>query len=140
MTKLSSKEWRTGRSCVFQNHIHLVFVTKYRRDVLTNAMLVRLRELFSETCKQFSSELLEFNGEDDHVHLLVSLHPKISLSVLIGRLKGKTAYFLRKEFWPDIKTKLWGEHFWSPSYMALSCGRAPLSIIKDYIEQQRRPS
>jgi putative transposase len=140
MEKLSSKEWRVGRTCVFQNHIHLVFVTKYRRDALTNAMLVRLRELFNEICLGLSSQPLEFNGEDDHVHLLVSLHPKISLSVLIGRLKGKSAYFLRREFWPEIKTRLWGEHFWSPSYMAVSCSGAPLAIIKQYIEQQRRPS
>jgi putative transposase len=140
MAKLSSKEWRVGRTCVFQNHIHLVFVTKYRRDVLTNAMLVRLKELFSEICQGLSSQLLEFNGEDDHVHLVVSLHPKISLSILIGRLKGKSAYFLRREFWPEIKTRLWGEHFWSPSYMAISSGGEPLAIIKQYIEQQRCPS
>lgn len=140
MGKLSSDEWRVGRTCVFQNHIHLVFVTKYRRDALTNSMLVRLRELFTEICQGLSSQLLEFNGEDDHVHLLVSLHPKISLSVLIGRLKGKSAYFLRREFWPEIKTRLWGQHFWSPSYMAVSCGGPPLAIIKQYIEQQRRPS
>jgi len=140
MGKLSSNDWRVGRTCVFQNHLHLVFVTKYRRDVLTNIMLVRLRELFTETCTGLSSQLLEFNGQDDHVHLLISLHPKISLSVLIGRLKGKSSYYLRKEFWPEIQTKLWGEHFWSPSYCAVSCGGAPLAIIKDYIDQQRRPS
>lgn len=92
---LAPKEWRVGRTCVFQNHIHLVFVTKYRRDALTNSMLLPLRELFTEICQGLSSQLLEFNGEDDHVHLLVSLHPTISLPLLIARLKGKSAYFLR---------------------------------------------
>ena len=61
--------WRTGRSCVFKNYIHLVFVTKYRKDVFTKEMLLRLQNLSQETCLQMNGELLEFNGEDDHVHL-----------------------------------------------------------------------
>ena len=140
MAKLKNTQWRTGRTCLFQNHLHLIFVTKYRRDVLTNEMLVRLRQLFTETCQQMDSQLLEFNGEDDHVHLLVSLHPKIALSVLIGKLKGKSAYFLRQEFWPQIKPLLWGQHFWSPSYCAISCGDAHAAIIRDFIDNQRSPT
>jgi hypothetical protein len=62
-----SFEWRTGRHCVFKNNIHLVFVTKYRRGVLTDSMLTRMEELMKETCKQMDCELIEFNGEHDHV-------------------------------------------------------------------------
>ena len=72
--------WRTGRSCVFKNFIHLVFVTKYRRNVFTKEMLVDMKLIFSETCKQMDGNLLEFGGEDDHVHLLISCPPKTSLS------------------------------------------------------------
>ena len=61
--------WRTGRICVFKNFIHLVFVTKYRRDVFTREMLADMKAIFTETCKQMDGELIEFGGEDDHVHL-----------------------------------------------------------------------
>lgn len=63
MIKSLSKDWRAGRTCVFQNHLHLVFVTKYRRDVLSDAMLIRLHELLTQTCLQLDCQLLEFNGE-----------------------------------------------------------------------------
>ncbi|WP_158650636.1 IS200/IS605 family transposase, partial [Acinetobacter indicus] len=69
---------------------HLVFVTKYRRDVLTKDMLSSLKEIMEETCLQMDCELIEFNGEDDHIHLLVSVHPKHSVSNLVGKLKGKS--------------------------------------------------
>ena len=131
--------WRTGRSCIFKNHIHLVFVTKYRRNVFTDKILLRLEELLLETCLQMGAELMEFNREDDHVHLLVSCPPKLAVSNLVQKLKGKSSYFLRREFLPDIKDKLWGNHFWSPSYCVVSCGGAPLETVRQYIEEQRRP-
>ncbi len=132
-------DWRTGRSCIYKNYVHLVFVTKYRRDVLTAQMIERLKQLFDETCLQMDAELLEFNGEADHVHLMVQCPPKLALSSLVGKLKGKSSYCLRREFWPQVKNKLWGNRFWSPSYCAVSCGGAPLEIVKQYIEDQRSP-
>jgi len=131
--------WRTGRSCVFKNFVHLVFVTKYRRNVFTNSMLDRLEQIFSETCIQMDVELLEFGGEDDHVHLMVCCPPKLAIANLVSKLKGKSSYFLRKEFRPQIKDKLWGKHFWSPSYCVVSCGGAPLEMVKQYVADQRRP-
>lgn len=133
-------EWRTGRSYIYKNFYHLVFVTKYRRDVFTLDMIKRLNEIFKETCTQMDCLLMEFNGEDDHIHLMISAPPKISITILVGKLKGKSSYFIRKEFWNSIKTKLWGQHLWSPSYCCVTCGGAPLEIIKKYIEQQRAPS
>jgi putative transposase len=135
----SLSEIRHGRHCVFKNFMHLVFVTKYRRDVITEPMLKRMEELLRETCEQMECELIEFNGEDDHVHLMVSAHPKVAVSNLVGKLKGKTAYFIRQEFSKEVRKKLWGEHFWSPSYCVVSCGGAPLEIVNKYIEDQRRP-
>lgn len=132
-------DWRSGRHCVFKNFIHLVFIPKYRKAVFTKAMLERLKELFSETCIQMDCELLEFNGEKDHVHLLVSLHPKHSISNLVGKLKGKSAYFLRREFANELEKKLWGAHLWTHSYCVASCGGAPLDIVKKYIENQNSP-
>jgi putative transposase len=74
-------------------------------------MLDKLSIIFKETREQLDCELLEFGGEDDHVHLMVSAHPKIAISNLIGKLKGKSSYMLRKSFWSQIKSKLWGNHF-----------------------------
>ena len=132
-------EWRTGRSCVFKNTLHLVFVTKYRRDVFTQEMLDRVQAIFAETCEQMDCDLLEFGGEDDHVHLLVTVHPKLAVSNLVGKLKGKSSYVLRREYWPRIKGMLWGRHFWSPSYCVVSVGGVSLDVVKDYIEKQRTP-
>ena len=132
-------EWRTGRSCVFKNTIHLVFVTKYRRHVFSLDMLNRLKKIINETCKQMDCELLEFNGEHDHVHMLILVHPKVAISNLVGKLKGKSSYFIRKEYWSAVKKKLWSKHFWSPSYCVVSCGGASLKIVKTYIENQRKP-
>ncbi|CAB3391306.1 transposase (fragment) [Kyrpidia spormannii] len=77
MTK--SNEIRTGRHCVYNLHVHLVFVTKYRRGVFTKEILEDLREIMASVCKDFEAELLEFDGEDDHVHLLVTYPPKVAI-------------------------------------------------------------
>ncbi len=132
-------EWRTGRSCIFKNNVHLVFVTKYRRNVFTKEMLDRLSEIFTETCEQMDCKLYECNGEHDHIHIMVSVHPKLAVSNLVSKLKGKSSYFLRKEFWSEIKPMLWGKHFWSPSYCCVSVGGASLETVKAYIENQRTP-
>ena len=132
-------EWRTGRSCIFKNNVHLVFVTKYRRGVFTKEMLERLRSVIDETCEQMDCEMLEFGGEDDHIHIMVAVHPKVAISNLVSKLKGKSSYLLRREHWDRIKTMLWGKHFWSPSYCVVSCGGASLNIVKQYIKQQRTP-
>jgi putative transposase len=130
---------RHGRHCVFKLHVHLVFVTKYRRGVFTIAVLNELREIFSDVCTDFEAELIEFEGEDDHVHLLVNYPPKVAVSALVNSLKGVSSRMIRKKNYPEIKNKLWGGALWSPSYFAGSCGGAPISIIRQYIEQQRTP-
>ncbi|GAB2492158.1 hypothetical protein GCM10027187_68860 [Streptosporangium sandarakinum] len=93
-----------------------------------------------EACHSFAAELREFNGEDDHVHLLVHYPPKVSISKLVNSLKGASSHYLRKEFTGRVNRAIMHGHFWSPSYLAASCGGAPLTIIKAYIEQQRRPA
>lgn len=131
--------WRTGRYCVYKNYLHVIFVTKYRRGVLTKEMLKCLEKVLKVTCLELKGELLEFSGEDDHVHLLVSVPPTKALCHFVGRLKGKSSFVLRQNFEKEIKNKLWGNHFWSPSYCAVSCGGASLDIVKKYIDNQRQP-
>jgi len=91
-------------------------------------------------CEDFQSELEEFNGEGDHVHLLVNYPPTVSVSKLVNSLKGVSSRLLRKQKHPSIERALWGKQLWSPSYFAGSCGGAPLTLIKQYIEQQERPN
>ena len=134
----SNQETRTGRHCVFNMHVHLVFVAKYRRDVFTKAMLETMNEVFERVCLDFEAELIEFDGEHDHVHLLVNYPPKVAVSSLVNSLKGASSRILRTKH-PEIKNKLWGNALWSPSYFAASCGGAPIGIIKQYIQQQQTP-
>ncbi|RSM73682.1 IS200/IS605 family transposase [Kibdelosporangium aridum] len=130
---------RRGRSVIYNLHVHLVFVTKYRRGAFTDQILTRCERIMRDVCGGFGAQLREFNGETDHVHLLVHYPPSLALSTLVNSLKGVSSRRLRQEFPTHIRRYLWGQHFWSPSYFAGSCGGAPLSIIKDYIEQQNRP-
>lgn len=134
----NSQEIRTGRHCVFNMHVHLVFVAKYRRDVFTKAILETMNEVFKRVCLDFEAVLVEFDGEHDHVHLLVNYPPKVAISSLVNSLKGASSRILRSKH-PEIKNKLWGNALWSPSYFAASCGGAPISIIKQYIESQQTP-
>jgi putative transposase len=78
-------------------HVHLVFVTKYRPEVFTKAMLDDLRPMFASVCTDFEAELVEFDGEDDHVHLLVNYPPTIAVSNLVTSLKGVSSRMIRKK-------------------------------------------
>ena len=129
-------EFRTGRHCVFEMHIHLVFVTKYRRRVLTKRAIKALKTIFASVCEDFEAELVECDGGDDHVHLLVNYPPKVAVSKLVNSLKGVSSRRLRRHY-PEVARRYRQGVLWSPSYFAGSCGGAPLDIIKKYVESQR---
>lgn len=135
---INSSDIRHGRYCVFNLHIHLVFVTKYRKNVFDKKALDTLERVFSDVCLSFDAELKGFNGEGDHVHLLVNYPPKIALSRLVNSLKGVSSRLLKKEY-PYLSEIYYKGKLWSPSYFAASCGGAPLSIIQEYIENQKTP-
>ena len=118
-------------------HVHLVFVTKYRREVFTREILDELRGIFAGVCLDFEAQLVEFEGEDDHVHLLVTYPPKVSVSSLVNSLKGVSSRMIRKRNYVSIRKKLWGGALWSPSYFAGSCGGAPIEVIRQYVQQQQ---
>jgi putative transposase len=130
---------RTGRHVVHSLHVHLVFVTKCRRGAFTDPMLRRCEEIMRDVCADFEAGLEEFHGEQDHVHLLVHYPPKVQLSKLVNSLKGVSARLLRKEHPAHVRRFLRGGHFWSGSYFAGSCGGAPLTVVRQYIEQQQHP-
>ena len=120
-------------------HVHLVFVTKYRRGVFTKEILGDLQPILSSVCTDFEAELVAFDGEEDHVHLLVNYPPKVAVSTLVNSLKGVSSRMIRQKNYPSITKKLWAGALWSPSYFAGSCGGAPISVIRQYIEQQQTP-
>jgi putative transposase len=130
---------RTGRHCIFVLHAHLVFVTKYRHRVFTDQHLHRMEQIMRNVCADFECELVEFNGETDHVHLLVNFPPKVALSKLVNSLKGVSSRRMRQEF-PELARHYWrATRLWSGSYFAGSVGGAPISVLRQYIEQQERP-
>ena len=127
---------RHGRHCVFALHVHLVFVTKYRRGVLDADALTWLREHFAKVCRTLEAELLACDGEDDHVHLLVAYPPKLAIANLVNALKGTSSRLLR-QMRPSIRRRYWRGVLWTPSYFAATAGGAPLTVLKQYVEQQR---
>lgn len=130
---------RTGRHVVYALHAHLVFVAKYRRTVFTKPMLESMRNICFDVCQSFEAEHVEFEGEKDHVHLMIQYPPKVTLSKLVNSLKGVTSRQLRKKFAKDIEKYYWKGVLWSPSYFVGSCRGAPLNIIRDYIQKQKTP-
>lgn len=130
---------RRSRHSVSALHVHLVFVTKYRRKVLRDPWLDRLARLFAETCEAMEARLLACDGETDHVHLLVEYPPKLSVSTVAHALKGRSSRALRKEQ-PNLVLCYWRGVLWTPSYFAASAGGAPLTVLRRYVEQQRASS
>lgn len=120
-------------------HVHLVFVTKYRGGALTAEVLDTCREVMDAVCRDFGAELVEFGGEEDHVHLLVHYPPTVQVSRLVNSLKGVSSRMIRKEHWGHVSRFLWKDALWSPSYFASSAGGAPLSVVREYILNQKAP-
>jgi putative transposase len=134
-----SSDIRTGRHVVFNLHAHLVFVTKYRRKVLNQKILDDMKSIFEKISKEHQVILKEFNGEEDHVHLLIHYPPKVSLAKLVNSLKGVSSHRLRQQ-WPELEKRYYQGVLWSPSYFAGSCGGAPVEIVRKYIEDQKIPA
>jgi len=135
---VNSSDIRHGRHCAFNMHVHLVFVTKYRRCVFSQAALEDMRDIFADVCRDFDAKLVEFDGERDHVHLLINYPPKVAVSKMVNSLKGVSSRLLRKTR-KEFRACYWKGVLWSPSYFSGSCGGAPISTIRQYIEQQDTP-
>ncbi len=131
-----------GRHCVYSLTAHLIFVCKRTGKVFNDERLLALRDILDKVLDDFEAELLEFNGEEDHVHLLVSYPPKHSIAAMVNSLKGVSIRRLKEQFpeiesfWSVAKSK---NSLWSPSYFASSTGGAPIEVLKRYIQDQNRP-
>ena len=112
---------RRGRHCVFLKHVHLVFVTKYRRQIFDHDATEKLRTYFSNVCADFEAERVEMDGGPDHVHLLINYPPKLAISSLVNSLKGVSSRLLRRDR-PDIAVRYYDKGvLWSPGYFVSSC-------------------
>ena len=117
-------------------HVHIVFVTKYRKKVFSDLHLSAFKEAAIKVCEDLECKLIEADGEADHVHMMITYPPKLPISKLVNTLKASTSKRLRNEF-IDLRASYDKPVLWSRSYFASSCGGASLSVVKEYIQNQR---
>ncbi len=127
-----------GRS-VSDLKAHLVLTTKYRRKAFTLEMLKRLEDILVNLLEKWDCKLVEFNGEEDHVHLLFQYYPDLQLSKLVNNVKSVTSRKLRQEYAEHLEKFFWKDVFWNGSYFVASCGGVTISKLKEYIENQNSP-
>ena len=129
------KDYRKTSHAVYDIKFHVVWITKYRKPVLHGEIAIRLRELIREICKAMDVEIIKGHVSKDHLHLLVSVPPHISISKLLQRLKGKTSRKLLGEY-KRLARQFWGRHLWARGYFAASSGNVTDDVIAQYIEMQ----
>ena len=125
----------TNNNSVFSLHYHLVMCIKYRRKVINDSISDRLKDIFVDIAPNYGVELLEWNHDIDHVHLLFKAKPNTEISKLLNAYKSASSRRIKNEF-PSIRKHLWKEYFWSKSYCLVTTGGAPLEVVKQYIENQ----
>lgn len=126
--------------CIYDMKFHLVLVTKYLHKCFTDEMLDELEAIFQAQCEHWSVQLLQFGGEADHVHLMLELNPTIEPAKFINSLKTVSSRLIRKKYADHLKPFYWKPVLWSRAYCLLTAGGAPLEILKQYIQNQDRPT
>ena len=125
----------TNAHSVFSLHYHLILVTKYRKPVFDDEISERGRALFEAIAPNYKIEVLEWNRDQDHVHIFFKAQPKTELSKFINAYKSASSRVLKKEF-PSIRKHLWQDMFWSRSFCLLSSGDASIEVMQQYIKEQ----
>lgn len=129
-------KYKSNNNIVYCCKYHVVWCTKYRRKVLTEKVETRLKELLKKIAEEINVEIVEMEvGDENHVHLLLSLDPQLGVHRAVKRFKGATSRYLRLEF-PHLKQRL--PSLWTNSYFVSTSGGAPLAKIKEYIQNQKR--
>ncbi len=128
-------DYRTGSHSRYELKIHLVWITKYRKRILKGDISLRLRELIREICKANDVVIVKGHISSDHVHLLLSYPPTISVSKLVQYLKGKSSRKLLGEY-SMLRKAFWGQHLWARGYFGASVGTVTDEVIKEYIDKQ----
>jgi len=131
------EKYRKGSHTVYDLKYHFVWITKYRKPMLSGAIATRLRDLIREICKAMDIEIIKGHISRDHVHMLVSVPPYHSVSNAMKRIKGKTSRRLLSES-RILAKQCWGRHLWARGYFAASSGNVTDDVIAQYIDQQSK--
>lgn len=125
---------------VYSLYYHVIFVVKYRKKVFLEGheIISDIKKKIVDLSRDHDAGIMEFECGIDHVHLLISTKPTFDISKWIKSVKGNTSRFLRKRHADFLRDKLWGAHFWSPSYFIVTTGNVSIEVLKQYIENQRR--
>jgi len=129
------KNYRKTSHTVFDVKVHLVWITKYRKQVLYGQVAERARELIREVCKENEVEIISGSLSKEHIHLLVSIPPFISISKVVQYIKGKSSRKLLQEF-KQLSKAFWGQHLWGRGYFVASSGNVTDEVIMEYIKTQ----
>lgn len=128
--------YRHGAHTAFEIHLHIVWITKYRKPVMRGEVALRAREIIRQVCREEDVEILKGHVSKDHVHLMVSIPPQVTISRLVQRMKGKSSYKLLAEF-AHMRKLYWGRHVWARGYFCCSTGNVTDEMVKEYIANQR---
>jgi|694.fasta_scaffold00460_33 putative transposase len=131
---IQTMKYKTNNNVCYSCKYHVVWCPKYRRNVIVDAVDVRLKEIVRQVCGERLSDIIEIETMPDHVHLLVECDPQYGIHRLVKQIKGRTSRLLRSEF-RHLKSRM--PTLWTNSYFVATVGGAPLSVIKQYIENQR---
>ncbi len=132
-------KYRSSHRSVFNLTVHMVFVTKYRRKVIDAQMLAELKSVFESVLKAWNCQLIEFNGEADHCHLIVSFPPQKRLSDLVGNLKATASKTMWRKFESKLSKTYRQKVFWTSSYFIASCGGVTIDTLRKYVQNQDSP-
>ncbi len=132
---MSDHEYRKGAHTVYRLHYHFVFVPKYRKPVLQDAVGRRVRELVRQICQAHDVAIVKGHIRPDHVHLLLSVPPKMAPSRVMQLIKGKTSIKLLQEY-RHLRKAFWGRHVWARGYFVATSGNVTDEVIAKYIAEQ----
>jgi len=128
-------QYKSNNNVVYSCKYHVVWCPKYRRSVLVNGVDDRLKEIIQSVCTESRAEILELEVMPEHVHLLVEVDPQYGIHRLVRGIKGRSSRLLRQEY-PWLKSRL--PTLWTNAYFVSTVGGAPLDVVKQYIENQKR--
>ena len=129
------ENYRKTSHSVYDIKYHVVWITKYRKAIMVGQIAKRLREILRQVCAENDVEILKGHVSKDHVHMLVSVPPHLSVSKLLQLMKGSSSYKLQREY-KELNKQYWGRHMWARGYFAASSGNVTDEIIAEYIQNQ----
>lgn len=129
-------EYRRSQHAVYMMVYHVVLVVKYRRKVITPSMAEVMKEYAFYLTERFGGSVIEAEADWDHLHILMELPPNIAPSTVVTTLKTQLSKEVRARFKDELEGKLWGDHFWSPSYFIATAGGVTIDTLKAYVESQ----